>query len=167
VYALRAERLWPSRLSVSNIAVVEADSDDQALLAWDQRVSGRWRPEDHAFLTRTCAAVPLWFRQGATTVGSGYVQRRAVDAPWHPDDYVIGPIGVKSPELAAACVGAAVEWAEGHRRPIRVSVPGPNRALAPLLDAGFRITHVRTFCSDRDDPAGDPRIYLPAMSELG
>ena len=71
-FCLRANA--PAALPATDVTVVEGHPDDPELVQWDAEISGRRRPEDHAFWVREQRAVPLWFRRQGTVVGYGYVR---------------------------------------------------------------------------------------------
>lgn len=155
-----------------DITTVAAESGDSNLMAWDARIAGRVRPEDHAYWQGALAAVPLWFARAGSTVGYGYVWQRP-----GRNQVGLGPLGVKSQTDAVACVGAAFRWltrqkgadddgAQIKESTYYVAVPGPHPTLAPLLRAGFHIADVETFCCSRSDLFFDPQTYLaPAGPE--
>lgn len=166
VYELRAERFDPRELD-GGVQVAVAAVDDPAFIAWDARVSKRQRPQDLAFVADELAAQPLWFRRGGTTVGYGYVAQRMADEPKHSGAYGLGPLGVADPGDACACVAAALAWARPRARSVRLDVPAPHPALAPLLEAGFRIVeddHV--FCASTAAMAKALASYLPTFAEI-
>jgi hypothetical protein len=49
---------------------------------------------------------------------------------------------------------------------VRIDVPGPHPALAPLLERGFQIVYVETFQSSAAAPFFDARCYIPSGSDL-
>jgi len=163
---LRADTARLRDLPVSSLEVVEGQGGEPALLRWDTEVSGRYRPVDHAYWVQECQAVPLWFRWQGKTVGYGYAQRRSDDSLWHPEAITLGPIGAHTAPEALACVCAAVEWARPHAAVLRISVPGLHPSLAPLLEAGFRITYVETFFSSAAHALADVECYIPSGSTL-
>jgi len=159
----------------ADLAVVIADVGDPAFVAWDARVGGRARPEDHAFW-RGLGAVPLWYARGGARVGYGYawIRTDAVPGP----EVRLGPLGAAVRQDAAACVGAALRWAAdavasadrgaGPRTwTYRVALPAPHAALEPLLGAGFRISGMEIFCCSRDDLFCDPGAYLALAGPEG
>lgn len=147
------------------IDALPAEHMDPMLLRWDREISGQERSVDHAALGDTLPAVPLWFRRTGQTVGYGYVQTAGDVFLGAPDAYAVGPVGAHTVEDALACTVAAVGWASDRARIVRICLPGPHPALAPLLDAGMRIVYVEEFMS-RDDPPFDPRRYCPAGAGL-
>jgi len=166
VYELRGERFDVRDLD-GGVQVAVAAVDDPAFVAWDARVGLRHRPHDLAFVADEVAAQPLWFRRGGATVGYGFVVQRMADEPKQSGTYGVGPLGVADPGDARACVAAALAWARPRARAVRLDVPAPHPALAPLLEAGFRIVdddHV--FCSTSAATADALASYLPTFAEI-
>ena len=149
-----------------DITVEEARVDDSALLDWDAEMCGRRRPEDHRFWLQQAEAVPLWFLRGGTRIGYGYIQRRSTSSLWSPTTPTIGPLGAREEEDAPGIVAAAVGWVRRYADEARIVIPGPHPALRPLLEAGYRIVYVETFCSSATTPFFDPRRYLPSGDAL-
>lgn len=162
---LRAEQTRARDLPASGLETVEGQPDDPALLEWDAEVGGRPRPQDHAFWVREQRGVPLWFRRGGEVVGYGYA-RPAIRTVWTPEKVVIGPIGSRSADDAADCVIAAATWARRHGPVLDVALPGPHPALVPLLEAGYRIIYVETFCASEGEATVDPRRYAGSGGDL-
>jgi GNAT superfamily N-acetyltransferase len=156
-FCLRAN--GPASLPATDVTAVEGRPDDPELVRWDAEISGRRRPEDHAFRVREQRAAPLWFRREGTVVGYGYVRLGAGTISF-PDACTLGPIGTRTPDDAGACVLAAVAWARPRASVLCIDVPGPHPGLAALLDAHFRITYVETFMSAAHTPFLDPRCYV-------
>lgn len=166
VYELQAEQFDLKSLDGGGEVAVAA-VDDPAFIAWDAQASKRHRPQDLAFAAGELAAQPLWFRRGDATVGYGLVAQRMVDEPKRSGTYGLGPLGVADPADAGACVAAALAWARPRARAVRLDVPAPHPALAPLLEAGFRIVednHV--FCCSSAATAADLASYLPTFAEI-
>ena len=149
-----------------DIEVVEAQPGDPNLINWDRGICGRERPEDHAHWANNADAIPLWFRRGIHTAGYGYVQMRSEESLWYPDAITIGPIGVRTIEDAGLCALSAVAWARDRAAMLRIGVPGAHPALAPLLEAGFRITDVDIFVCRGAGMFVDPRRYIPSGGAL-
>jgi hypothetical protein len=110
--------------------------------------------------------VPLWFVEHKHVVGYAYAQTRSDDLLRHPDAVTLGPIGARTPEPAEACVYAAVNWARHRGAVARIAVTGPHPALGNLLEAGFRIGEVETFCASDDAPFVDVRRYISSGGDL-
>lgn len=149
----------------TDLEIIEAEAGDPALLEWDARVSGRRRPQDHAYWVTEQQGVPLWFRRNGEAIGYGYA-RLGAGTLWFPEACVLGPIGARSPEETADCVLAAVKWARQRAKVLRIDVPGPHPCLASLLEARFRITYVETHLSSATTPFFDPRCSIASGSDL-
>jgi Acetyltransferase (GNAT) family len=147
------------------ITIVEAAPDDRAFATWDAEIGGRPRPQEIAFWRRAHNAVPVWFQRGGATIGYGVFHQRSGGSLWTPDAITLGPIGVRDERDAAACVLAAVAWARARNDNVRLTLIGPHPALAPLLDAHFRLVEVETFCCSTA-PFFDPGRYLPSGADL-
>ncbi len=154
-----------SDLPTSDVEVVEAHADDPALARWDTEIGGRPRPEEYAYWVREQRAVSLWFRRRGDTVGYGYA-RLGAGTLYYPQACTLGPIGARTPEDAVVCVAAAAGWASRRAEVLRIDLPGPHPALAPLLAAGFRIVYVETFLSTAPAPFFDARRYVASGSSL-
>jgi hypothetical protein len=164
-YQIHVEREhWrPADFEFGGVHLVEAARMEADLLASDAEISGRPRPEEHAYWVEECAGTPFWFQRSGERIGYGYV-RLAPETPLQPADMaVIGPIGVRDSADASACVLAAVGWALARSPVARPLVPGPHPALRPLLVAGGVIKYAETFlCSA--PPCVDTSRYLPSDS---
>ena len=112
------------------------------------------------YWVRYHGGVPLWFVQHNQVVGYGYAQTRSDDLLRHPDAVTLGPIGARTPEHAEACVYAAVDWVRQHGAVARIAVTGPHPALSKLLEAGFWIGELGTFCASDDASFVDPKRYI-------
>lgn len=159
-YWVRARPAELGALPVGGVEVVEAAPDDPALAAWDTAIGGRARPAEYTFWRAEYDAAPLWFRREGQTIGYGWIARRSPSSFWAPQAYTIGPVGARTPQDAAACVCAAVEWARTRCEALRLAVPGPHPALGPLLAAGCQIVYVETFCATAGFAVFDPERYL-------
>ena len=155
---LRADTARLGALPPADVAVVTAELGDEELLRWDAAVSGRYRPAEHAYWLAQ-AAIPVWFERRGDKVGYGYIQTRSPSALWSGDAVTVGPVGARTPEDAAACLYAAVEFARTRSWRVRLSVPGPHPALGAVLDARFQITYAETFVSSATAPFVDPTRY--------
>lgn len=146
----------------ADVELAEAAPDDPAFGAWDARSFGFPRPHDLAWLLAERDALPVWFRRGGATLGYGLLQRRSDEALERPDAWTLGPIGAQTPDAARDCVGAAVHWSltAGGAAQLRLGIPGPHPALAPLIEAGAHITYIETFLASEGAPIFDPTRYL-------
>lgn len=104
---------------------------------------------------------------GGVTIAGGVVRWATPFAISDPTAITLGPVFASEPEVVLdaviALVGHIVPQAQG--RTLRCYVPGPNLALTPLLDAGFRIDDFDLFCSSRSDSI-DPSKVLPSHDLL-
>lgn len=164
-FCLHLDEPAPAERLSTDLEIVESEAGDPALLEWDARISGKHRPQDHAFWINEEQAVPLWFRRNGETIGYGYA-RLGAGTFWFPEACVLGPIGARSPEESTACVLAAVNWAQQRAKILRIDVPGPHPCLAPLLEARFRITYVETHLSSASTPFFDARCSIASGSDL-
>jgi GNAT superfamily N-acetyltransferase len=155
-----------SPLPSGGVEVGDAVAGDSEVVGWDAEIGGRYRPEDHAYWLQRRAGAALWFTRRGERIGYGYVQAHSDDLPGEAQVATLGPIGVRALADALPCVGAAVGWARARYTIVRVGVPAPHPALAPLLRAGFRIAEVETFCSTTEDAVADVRRYLPSGGDL-
>jgi GNAT superfamily N-acetyltransferase len=164
-FLLRGHAPSLSGLLVGDVAAEPGEPGEPELLAWDAEVSGRERAQDHAYWVREEGGVPLWFRRGGQTIGYGYVRLRA-GTFYYPHAARVGPVGARSAALAPVCVAAAVRWAASRAAVLRMDVPGPHPALAPLLEAGFRIAYVETLVASAAELFFDPQRYLGSGGSL-
>lgn len=131
---------------VRSIALRVADPLDPAFLDWDLAVGSRKRPEDFAFFRDEQDATFFRADAGSDPVGYAVVRRDAV-AGEAIDTLTIGPVGGRTASAARAATLAAVACARNRATRVEISVPGPHPALGPLLEAGFRIYYIGTFCA--------------------
>jgi GNAT superfamily N-acetyltransferase len=165
-FYLKAESAGLKSLSGSKIEIVEAEPGDPGLLKWDRGICGRERPQDHAYWVKAVDAIPVWFRRDGHTAGYGYFQMRSDESLWYPAALTIGPLGARTIEDARDCMLAAIGWAGERSDVLRLALPGPHPALAPLLEAGFRITDMDTFVCSGSGMFVDPRRYVPSGGSL-
>ncbi len=173
VLAVRMQHPNASRLDPSRYGLTDADVDEvvkvlEAVGFRNVRVEcndGLDRQTMAAIVARR-GGVPLRFVQHNQVVGYAYAQTRSDDLLRHPDAITLGPIGARAPEQAEACVYAAVDWARQRAAVARVAVTGPHPALGNLLEAGFRIGEVETFCTSDDASFVDPRRYISSGGDL-
>jgi GNAT superfamily N-acetyltransferase len=151
-------------LPASGLDVIEARPDDPIVAELDGDVSGRFRPADIAYWVQREAATPLLFQRCGKLVGYGFA-RLGGGRLWTAGAAVIGPVGARRTEDAAACVIAAIAWARPRAPMIEVAAPGAHPALAPLLEARFRIVYVETYCASAADLV-DPTRYVGSGGDL-
>ena len=161
---LRATAESQLSLPQARVELAPADGKDPELLFWDQACSGRLRPDDLLFFLTGERGQAFWFRRGNETVGYGIV-RLGAGRLWYPEAVSIGPLGVGSAADAIDCVVAAVAWARERSASIELAVPGPQPALKPLLDAGFAIEYVETYCAS-DPVLVEPMRYVGSGGDL-
>lgn len=159
------QRHPPQRLDAlpgADVEMTAAAADDTQLAAWDVRAFGYLRSRDLAWHVATRDALPLWFRRRGATIGYGYIQRHCDESLSRPGAWTIGPIGGETPEDARDCVCAAVRWAAERAPVVRLGVPAPHPALAPLIEAGCRIVYNETFLASPEAALPDVTRYLPS-----
>jgi GNAT superfamily N-acetyltransferase len=140
---LNTSRVDVAQLDAAAAIAIPAEPHDPMLITWDAQISGRMRPNDHAFWCTAEAGVPLWVTRNGERIGYAYVRQR--DPQISTTDLRIGPIGAYTPADSSATIAAAIAWAAPRARSLSLPVPGPHPALAGILRAGFRISYVETF----------------------
>lgn len=165
-FVLLAEVDRLTALPPSDAEVRPANLADGLFQEWDAEISGRSRPEDHAYWLRENRAEPAWFLRDGGLVGYGFLQMRSDDFHHNAGALSIGPLGARTRDDAVACVLAAVRWAAARGVILRIGVPGPHPALRPLLEAGFRILYTETFMDSAFDSFVDVQRYVPSGSTL-
>ena len=132
--------------NVRGITLTPADPLHPAFLDWDQEVGKRRRPQDFAFFRDEQDASFFWV--DAATGPIGYAAVRHESGPGSPGSPLeIGPVGGRTAAAARAGTLAAVAWAQARAPRLKITVPGPHPALRPLLEAGFHIDYIGTFCA--------------------
>lgn len=164
-FALQREKASKKIPLTSDVEIIKADPGDPELVRWDTQINGRLRPLEHLYWVREQHAIPLWFRRRQQVVGYGYL-RLGAGTILHPNACMLGPIGVKTPEDATACVLAAMNLGLEHAEELHIDVPGPHPALTPLLESGFHIAYVDTFVSSTPTPFFDAQCYIPSGGDL-
>src|SRR5579859_1520677 len=51
-FDLRLTDPLPANFPASDVEIVEGQADDPAFVEWDEQISGRWRPQEHALWVR-------------------------------------------------------------------------------------------------------------------
>jgi hypothetical protein len=165
-FYLRADASNLGGCPAPDIEIVEAEPGGPNIINWDRGICGRERPEDHAYWAKGADGTALWFKREGRTAGYGYVQMRSDDSIWYPDALTLGPIGARTIEDARVCALAAVSLARERAAVLRIALPGPHPALAPLMEAGFRITDMDVFVCRGSGMFVDPRRYVPSGGAL-
>lgn len=167
---LAAEDTESRQLPGADVTVTAAVPGDPELVAWDARIGGRPRPQDHDYWQQGVGAAPLWFERAGAVCGYGYMWQRASDEA-RPAAAGVGPLGALTADDAVRCAGAAVRWAvEAGATASAITyivVPGSHGVLPELLRAGFRILETETFCCTRSPAFLDPQTYLAAAAPEG
>lgn len=132
--------------STRTVSLRPADPLDAAFLEWDTALGGRWRPEDFAFFRDEQDASFFWIDAAVERVGYAVVRRDSVSGV-RDDTLTVGPVGGRTVALARAGTLAAVTWAQARAPRLEITVPGPHPALPLLLEAGFLIDYIGTFCA--------------------
>jgi hypothetical protein len=156
------ERLQP--FESVEVEFEEIAADNPELVQLDADASGRPRAIDLAFFVREERGQALRFHRDGATLGSGVV-RFGAGRLWHPEAVTIGPISAVSAEAARDCVLAAVAHAAARGSYLEIAVPGSHPALRPLLEAGFRIVYVETYCGAEAGQI-DPTRYVGSGGDL-
>lgn len=146
------------------VSLRTADPFDEAFLKWDAAVGGRRRPQDFAFFRDEQAASFFWLDAATGPVGYAVVRRDSVTGV-RDDTLTIGPVGGRTAAAARAGTLAAVAWAQERAPRLEITVPGPHPALRPLLEAGFRIDYIGTFCASAPVRL-NPARYIPSGGDL-
>lgn len=140
--------------SLPRVTLDPCAASDPQLLAEDRVLSGRFRPDDFAFFVAEQQGACFWVRVDGERAGYAVVRRDAASGP-RADTLTIGPVGCRSAVDARVATLAAVRWARERAPRLEISAPGPHPALPELLEAGFRIDYIETFC------ATSPRLSHP------
>ncbi len=148
------------------IQVIEASPGDPELVKWDERISGRFRPQEHYYWQARLHAIPFWCQRHGAIVGYVYVQPKARSGR-QPGRMILGPIGAVTTDDADACTRAMVNWARPHAEELQIAVPSAHPSLPRLINAGFRFQDVETFCSSSAAPVINPRAYIASTTPEG
>ena len=149
-----------AELPGADFTVTSVALDDPDLLQWDRDCCGFERAGDLRWMAQARDAEARWFMNGSERVGYAVVQRRCDESLWRPDAWTIGPVGVRAPEQAAACVGAIIRHVAPECAALRLAVPGSHPALVSLISAGFTIVYIETFLASDGGEPFDARRYL-------
>ncbi len=132
----------------------------------DAEVSGRPRPQDHAFLD-SCPGVKGFALYGTgDPVAYGWIRTVSIDAGTGPERHAfVGPIGGRTEHAMDQVTRALAIRAAAGAPHVHLLLLGPHPSLAPLLAAGFRLVDRDTWMCSRLDLV-DGRRYAPSP-ELG
>jgi hypothetical protein len=147
-----------------NISLRPADPLAPAFLDWDDSLSGRRRPQDFAFFKDKQQASFFWIDSDAGPIGYAAVRRDSVTGV-RDDTLTIGPVGGRTAAAARAGALAAVAWAQERAPRLEITVPGPHPVLRPLLEAGFFIDYIGTFCASASVRL-NPARYIASGGDL-
>ena len=147
-----------------SITLRPADPRDPEFLDWDYEVGKRRRPQDLAFFRDKQEASCFWTDSGGDTVGYAVVRRDSVGGT-RDDTLMIGPVGGRSAAAARAATLAAVAWAKERAPRLEITVPGPHPALRTLLESGFRIEYIGTYCASASVQI-NPGRYIASGEDL-
>ncbi len=170
VYGISGTAATAGRLPDPGLRVIEAGPVDQVWMTWDHKYSRRKRVEDATFLANDWGFRKLWLEQDGEKVGYAGVSLRylGTDAAINTGGVVVGPVGAASPEIAARCLIAAVQWAGRQQgaESLSIDLPGPHPGIVPLLESGFRIEEQQVFFSSDPTRFGYPTLYVPVTAAL-
>jgi GNAT superfamily N-acetyltransferase len=161
-FALSVERDRLRGEVSSGVAILES-GDVGSIEDSDAELGGRPRPQDLRYFADRLHGTPVWFERTGRRIGYGMV---TFVRPWSSEptgEAHVGPLGVFDLADGAACAMAAVRWALERAPSVAIDIPASHPALAPLLDAGCRVTYVELFMGDE---FADTRRYLPSGSDL-
>jgi GNAT superfamily N-acetyltransferase len=139
--------------SVRSAIRAEAGSVDE-ITARDARVSGRRRPEEHAFLAAHPATAGYVVGDG----GYGWIRTE-------PGAAYLGPCGGDAAGDPVAVLLALIARAAESAPRVHLPVPGWHPGLRTLLEAGFKVGARDTVLASRLDLV-DLARYVPSM-DLG
>jgi GNAT superfamily N-acetyltransferase len=154
--------LWPSLYLVgSGTNVPGADSGltaHPAEAARQAELELAWtsidRSIDHAFWASQADSDPFVILDGRDVIAAGYARARQIGPVRALDRLLIRP---GQPSLGPVCL-ALRRAARGGQ--VRTCLPGPNGAVRPLLEAGFRIEDRDMYMASRPDLV-DPDRLVP------
>jgi ribosomal protein S18 acetylase RimI-like enzyme len=147
-----------------NVSLRPADPLDPTFLDWDSVLGGRRRPQDFAFFRDEQDASFFWIDSATGPVGYAVVRRDSVSGV-RDDTLTIGPVGGRTVAAARAGTLAAVAWAQVRAPRLEITVPGPHSALRELLEAGFLIDYIGTFCASAPVRL-NPARYIASGGDL-
>ena len=116
--------------------------------------TGADRSVDHAFWATQARADPFVVLDAGEAVAGGYGRDRQVGTARVLDRLVVRP----DHEPVGPIFTALLRAAGGGE--VRATLPGPNPAVRPLLEAGFRLEDRDTYMASQPDLV-DPARLLP------
>ena len=143
-----------ARVPAAGAGLTTEDADAAAVAALEREWTGIDRSVDHAFWATQADPDSFVVLEGGVPVAAGHARARQKSATRALDRLVIrpgvDPLGPVCAALARAARGGSV----------MATFLGPNRAVRPLLEAGFRIEDRDTFMASDPDLV-DPDRLLP------
>jgi GNAT superfamily N-acetyltransferase len=138
----------------------------EAVAELDGEVSGRPRPQEHAFLATCPGAEGFRIAGPSGTSAYGWIRTVTIAGPAGPHRHAfIGPIGGLTEQDMDAVTRALARRAASGAEHVHVVVLGPHPSLVALFEAGFRLVDRDTWMCSRFDLV-DGRRYAPSP-ELG
>jgi GNAT superfamily N-acetyltransferase len=122
--------LPPTSLTLRGIEAVDAAAVEQEWLGWD-------RTNEYTFWGGRQGARTFVVLDGHARVGVGCIKRTRMS-------HSLSHLAVADASAMPDVLAAAATWAGDE---LQVSVPGANRVLPVLLDAGWRIVDQDTYCA--------------------
>ena len=139
----------------------------EAIAVLDGALSGRPRPQEHAFLA-TCAGIEGFLMDGSGGDAAAYrwIRTVTIDGPSGPERHAfVGPMGGRTEADMDRVTRALADRAAAGASHVHLVVLGPHPGLVALFDAGFRLVDRDTWMCSRLDLV-DGRRYAPSP-ELG
>ena len=145
--------------SAGDLPTVEGEVTTQsAHSGWLAELERTWtgadRNVDHGFLAAQAEADPFVVLDAGEVVAGGYGRARQIGTARVLDRLLIRPDREPIGPIIAALRRAARDG------DVRVTLPGPNPAVRPLLDAGFRLEDRDTYMASEPDLV-DPARLVP------
>jgi GNAT superfamily N-acetyltransferase len=154
--------LWPCLYLLGSVtslprldAALEVESADPSWIdALEQEWNGRRRSTDHAFWGRQADADPFVVLDAGEIIAAGYGRARQI-GPERALDRLL----VRADHEPIGPIFAAVRRV-ARDGTVLACLPGPNPAVRPLLEAGFRIQDRDTYMASEPDLV-DPARFIP------
>lgn len=132
-----------------------------AVVELDAAASGRSRPQDHAFLASLAETAAFVVGDVERPRAYAWVRFTRVEGASGDVEAFVGPAGARSERDMTAVIMSSVRLAAERATAVHLSLLGPNLALVPLLDAGFRVVDRDTWMASRTDLV-DGATYAPS-----